>query len=118
MTKLYKLVYPPARPAVDVTYKLLIHHGGWRAHVLSKGYIAEEDVAQPLAANTIFLQVRSATLASFICRLPPAHQLLQVLAVAVNSVRQQRLVSKHIAAVAHMALRISRHRAATARAAV
>lgn len=53
---------PPARPAVDVTYKLLIHHGGWRAHVLSKGYIAEEDVAQPLAANTIFLQVRSAAL--------------------------------------------------------
>jgi hypothetical protein len=26
---------------VDVTYKLLVHHGGWRAHVLSKGYIPE-----------------------------------------------------------------------------
>ncbi|GBF90145.1 hypothetical protein Rsub_03278 [Raphidocelis subcapitata] len=41
---------------VDVTYKLLIHHGGWRAHVIPKGFIEEGRVSGPLAANTIFLQ--------------------------------------------------------------
>jgi len=41
---------------VDVTYKLLVHHGGWRAHMLPGGFIPEEMVRKPLAANTIFLQ--------------------------------------------------------------
>jgi hypothetical protein len=44
---------------VDVTYKLLVHHGGWRAHVLgTQGYIPEDAVAKPLRDNTIFLQGR------------------------------------------------------------
>ena len=49
---------PPFASTVDVTYKLLLNHGGWRAHVLRRGYIPEADVARPLAANTIFLPGR------------------------------------------------------------
>ena len=41
--------------AVDAAYKMLLHHGGWRAHVLRLGYIPEADIARPLAANSIFL---------------------------------------------------------------
>ncbi|KAI8463513.1 MAG: CRAL-TRIO domain-containing protein [Monoraphidium minutum] len=42
--------------AVDVTYKLLVGHGGWRVHIAPRGYVEEERVRRELDDKKIFMQ--------------------------------------------------------------